>query len=112
MAGPCVIHRSIPALLRARIKYNVFRAEGLMMRLLDLIRRQKVTVEVGGDILVVTMPGTGFSITYEKTEENRLVASSFHARKRPNETRKVTFPKFLSLAWTAANEKARELGWI
>jgi hypothetical protein len=87
-------------------------AEGLMMRLLDLIRRQKVTVEVGGDILVVTMPGTGFSITYEKTEENRLVASSFHARTRPNETRKVTFPKFLSLAWTAANEKARELGWI
>jgi len=32
--------------------------------------------------------------------------------KRPNEMRKVTFPKFLSLAWTAANEKARELGWI
>jgi hypothetical protein len=83
------------------------------MRLLDLIRRQKVTVEVDGDILVVTMPGTGFSITYEKTEENRLMASSFHgARQRPNETRKVTFPKFLSLAWTAANEKARELGWI
>jgi hypothetical protein len=112
MAGPAVIHRSIPALQRARIKYNMFRAEGLMMRLLDLIRRQKVTVEVGGDVLVVTMPGTGFSITYEKTEENQLIASSFHARTRPNETRKVTFPKFLSLAWTAANEKARELGWI
>jgi hypothetical protein len=82
------------------------------MRLLDLIRRQKVTVEVDGDILVVTMPGTDFSITYEKTEENRLIASSFHARKRPNETHKVTFPKFLNLAWTAANEKERELGWI
>ena len=83
-----------------------------MMRLLDLIRRQKVTVEVGGDVLVVTMPGTGFSITYEKTEENRLMASSFHAGTRPNETRKVTFPKFLRLAWTAANEKARELSWF
>ena len=83
------------------------------MRLLDLVRRQKVVVEVSGDVLVVTMPGTGFSITYEKTEENRLVASSFHARKRPNETtRKLTFPKFLNFAWTAANEKARELGWI
>jgi hypothetical protein len=68
--------------------------------------------QVSGDVLVVTMPGTGFSITYEKTEENRLIASSFHARTHPNETRKVTFPKFLSLAWTAANEKARELGWI
>jgi hypothetical protein len=31
------------------------------------------------------MPGTGLSITYEKTEENRLMASSFHARKPPNE---------------------------
>jgi hypothetical protein len=60
-----------------------------MMRLLDLIRRQKVAVEVSGDVLVVTMPGTGFSITYEKTEENRLVANSFHARTRPNEARKA-----------------------
>ena len=51
------------------------------MRLLDLISRQKVTVEVGGDVIVVKMPGTRFSITYEKTEENRLVASSFHAPK-------------------------------
>ncbi len=85
------------------------------MRLLDLLRRPKVAVEVAGDVLVVTMPGTTFSITYEKTDENRLVARSFQARKqhKRNETRQITtFPKFLSLAWTAANEKARELGWI
>jgi hypothetical protein len=85
---------------------------GSAMRLLDLVRRQKVEVEVDGDVLVVTMPGTTFNITYEKTDENRLVASSFNARKRPNEVRKVTFPRFLGLAWTAANAKARELGWI
>jgi hypothetical protein len=24
----------------------------------------------------------------------------------------VSFPHFLSLAWTAANEKAKEIGWI
>ena len=82
------------------------------MRLLDLIKRPKVAVTVAGDVLVVTMPGTTFSITYEKTDENRLVANSFHARKGLDETRKVAFPKFLGLAWTAANEKARELGWI
>jgi hypothetical protein len=51
------------------------------MRLLDLVRRQKVAVEVAGDVLVVTMPGTTFSITYEKTDENQLVASSFRSRK-------------------------------
>jgi hypothetical protein len=82
------------------------------MKLLDLVRRPKVAVRVVEDVLVVTMPGTTLSITYEKTEENRLVASSFHARKGLNETRKVSFPKFLNLAWTAANEKAREIGWI
>ena len=47
------------------------------MRLLDLIRREKVAVTVAGDVLVVTMAGTDFEITYEKTDENRLVACSF-----------------------------------
>ena len=82
------------------------------MKLLDLVRRPKVAVEVVGDVLVVTLPGTTFSVTYEKTDENQLVASSFKARKLPHETRKVAFAKLLSLAWTAANEKARELGRI
>ena len=63
------------------------------MKLLDLLRRPKVAVEVAGDVLVVTMPGTTFSITYEKTDENRLVASSFQARKLPHETRKVALSK-------------------
>jgi hypothetical protein len=58
------------------------------------------------------MPGTRFSITYEKTDDNQLVANSFHARKIQGEKRKTTFPQFLDLAWTAANAKARELGWI
>jgi hypothetical protein len=75
-------------------------------------RRERVAVEVAGDVLVVTMPGTSFSITYEKTDQNRLVATSFHARKAPDEPRRITFPQFLNLAWTAANAKAREVGWI
>ena len=78
------------------------------MRLLDLIRRNRVDVRVAGDVIVVTMPGTTFSITYEKTEDNRLVASAFRARKGLEESRKVTFPKFLTLAWGAANAKAKE----
>jgi hypothetical protein len=82
------------------------------MGLLDLVRRQKVVVRLAGDVLVVTMPGTTFSITYKKTEGNRLVASSFRGQKDLDEKHKVTFPKFLSLAWSAANVKARELGWI
>jgi len=58
------------------------------------------------------MPGTYFSIAYEKAEDNRLIASTFSARKKQDEMCKVRFPHFLLLAWTAANEKAREIGWI
>ena len=79
---------------------------------LDLGRRQKVTVQVAGHVLVVTMPGTTFSITYEKTDENQLVARSFQARKDLAEIRKIAYPEFLRLAWPAANAKARALGWI
>ena len=82
------------------------------MRLLDLIRREKVTVRVAGDVLVVTMAGTDFEITYEKTDENRLVACSFRGRNLQDERRRVSFPRFLGLAWTAANDKAREIGWL
>ncbi len=74
--------------------------------------RSKIHVEVLGDEIVVTMPGTDFSIVYEKVEDNRLIASTFSARKVQNKTCKVSFPHFLSLAWGAANERAREIGWI
>jgi len=47
---------------------------------------------------------------YEKTEDNQLLANSFSARK--DENRKLSLPKFLALAWTAANEKAKQIGWI
>jgi len=56
------------------------------------------------------MPGTSLSVVYEKTDDNQLLANSFSARK--DEKRKVSLPKFLALAWTAANEKAKQIGWI
>jgi hypothetical protein len=82
------------------------------MALLNLIKREKVTVTLVGEVLVVTMQATPFRVSYEKIAKSKLVATSFHARKGLNETCRITFPKFLSLAWTAANAKARELGWI
>jgi hypothetical protein len=75
-------------------------------------RRSEIHVEVLAGEIVVTMPGTDFSIAYEKAEDNRLIASTFSTRKVQDERCKVSFPHFLSLAWAAANEKAREIGWI
>ena len=63
------------------------------MRLLDLIRREKVTVRVAGDVLVVTMAGTDFEITYERTDENRLVACSFRGRNLQDERRRTPLLK-------------------
>ena len=44
----------------------------------------RVLVVLEADTIVVTMPGTSYSVTYRKRDE----------------------------PWTAANDKARELGWI
>ena len=41
----------------------------------------KIIVEVLDGEILVTMPGTSFSVVYEKTKNNRLVASSFTGRK-------------------------------
>jgi hypothetical protein len=79
---------------------------------LTWLTRPKITVEVSGADIIVRMPGTSFSVVYEKTDDNQLIANSFSAPKLPDEKRKVTFPRFLALAWTAANAKAREIGWI
>ena len=73
--------------------------------------KQKVVVRVAGNKIIVTLPGTNFNVTYERTSDGPgLVARSFGGRR--DEGDKVKLPVFLASAWTAANDKARELGWI
>jgi hypothetical protein len=79
---------------------------------LAFLRRAQVSVEVSGADIIVRMPGTSFNVVYEKTDDNKLVANSFFARKAQAEKRRISFPQFLALAWTAANAKAKEIGWI
>ena len=74
--------------------------------------KSKISIEVLDEQILVTMPGTSFSIVYEKTKHNQLIASSFSGRKMRDERCSVSFPHFLSLAWKVANDKARLLGWI
>jgi hypothetical protein len=74
-------------------------------------RKQKVVVRVAGNEIIVTLPGTNFKVTYERSSDGPgLVAKSFGGRR--DEGDKVKLPVFLASAWTAANDKARELGWI
>jgi hypothetical protein len=67
-------------------------------------------VEVQGRDIIVTLPGTNFMVTYFKP------AGTSHLIARPNWTNdpdaSIELGEFLEQALTAANDKARELGWI
>ena len=52
--------------------------------ILDLSRKPKVTVEHSDAGILVTLPGTGFSVIYVKTDGNKLIASAFSSSVRTN----------------------------
>src|SRR5262249_53616714 len=54
-----------------------------------LIKKPTLTVEVSGADIVVTLPGTGCRVAYTKSEDNKLIASSFSASRVPEEKRKI-----------------------
>jgi hypothetical protein len=53
-----------------------------------------VLVVLEADTIIVTMPGTRYSISYRKLNAG------------------IREVDFLARAWRIANDKARELGWI
>ena len=65
-------------------------------------------VEVQGFYIVVAMRGTCFRAKYRKQDAPWLaMAESAEDSEAP-----ITFSEFRALAWEAANEKARNLGWV
>jgi hypothetical protein len=70
--------------------------------------KPEVAVQVTGDAITVTLPGTSYQVTY-KRQHGSLVATDFSGK---DAQRKITMPVFLSQAWRAANGKAKELRWI
>jgi hypothetical protein len=65
-------------------------------------------VEAQDDEITVTEPGTDLTVMYKKwADQPNLVMT--HASFDP--TLRTTF-EFKARAWIAANDKARELGWI
>jgi hypothetical protein len=68
-----------------------------------------VHVQLWGTDIIVTMPGTGFSVTYQKLADAPRLSSDYV---RDDRDASITRAEFLARAWKAANDKARELGWI
>jgi hypothetical protein len=69
----------------------------------------ELKVELLGTDIIVTMPGTRFSVTYRKFANARQLSSDFIRDDRDAPIKRAVF---LARAWRLANDKARELGWI
>ena len=69
-------------------------------------------VEVQGDDIVVTLAGTSCVVTYYRAAAfpQQLLTKSHSGRE--DQDAPMTQAEFHARAWKAANDKARELGWI
>jgi hypothetical protein len=69
----------------------------------------RLRVELDGDDIIVSMPGTQFRVIYQRQPS----AAGLVARDWRNSPGSGILQKdFLARAWRVANDKARELGWI
>jgi hypothetical protein len=68
-----------------------------------------LSVEVQGTHILVVLRGTCFRAKYRRQEAPWLATDEFG----PDDPEApITLSEFRNLAWTAANETARQLGWI
>ena len=69
----------------------------------------RLLVVLEANTIVVTILGTHYSITYRTLHDSPwLIASDI----RDDQNSPIGKWTFRARAWTAANDKARELGWI
>ena len=69
----------------------------------------RLLVVLEANTIVVTILGTHYSRTYRKLHDSPwLIASDI----RDDQNSPISKWTFRARAWTAANDKARELGWI
>ena len=67
-------------------------------------------VEIEGRYIVVTIPGTSFRASYFKSpDEPGLMQSDFMT---DDNDAAISRHEFIALSFKAANDKARDLGWI
>jgi hypothetical protein len=73
--------------------------------------KSDLRVQVVDDELIVTLPGSTYSVTYYKPERSPQLLAKRMAD-RDDLCIPMTAAEFLASAWRLANDKARELGWI
>jgi hypothetical protein len=65
-------------------------------------------LEVQGPYILVTMRGTCLRAKFRKQDAPWLAMDEY----KDDSEASITFKEFRTLAWEAANERARELGWV
>jgi hypothetical protein len=77
---------------------------------------QRFRLEVSGDEIIVTAPGTSHCVVYQcPPGENGLMAKTSSGEASdpiPSDEAPITHTDFRARAWVLAHDKARELGWI
>ena len=70
----------------------------------------QLKAEVEGEIIVVTLPGTSYRVNYRKNPDAPGIVQS--RIMLGDSSAPISGAEFEDLAWRAANQKARELGWL
>ncbi len=72
---------------------------------------EQLRLEVLGDEIIVILPATSYGVVYYKpATAPRLLVKNFLSKNDSGAP--MNQAESLSRAWQAANDKARELGWI
>jgi hypothetical protein len=70
-----------------------------------------LVIDVLGGNIRVSLAGSNYAVTYHKPRNSpQLLAKSLPVNEYRHAS--MTQGEFLALAWRAANDKAREMGWI
>jgi hypothetical protein len=71
---------------------------------------KNLTVQLTDDTIVITMPGTSYRVGFYKAADKAGLLRSDYSG--DDGTSSVSQAEFLAAAWQAANDRARQLGWI
>ena len=73
-----------------------------------IIDHSGLKLEVQGCYIVVAMRGTCLRMKFRKQEAPWLAVDEYE----DDQDAHITLKEFRAIAWEAANERARELGWV
>jgi len=84
-----------------------------LLYLPDMSDPSELYVEVRAEEIIVVVPHSTYAATYCRSKDSSSLLLTQVSSPDKNDPRSTQTPaQFLGLAWQAANDKARELGWI